>query len=147
MPAQAQETAVDVNFCGAATRGALTEDVETGLRLTRFRGMLHSNTGAEHPLHGASGHCWVLTNFDPATGKHSESDGYCVAIDKDGDTLVMTSSRKADGMATYDLQRGTGKWAGVQGKGTANPVSISKPTASGTYEICTRIQGNYQAAE
>lgn len=145
--AQAEDMTVDVTFCGAATRSTLTDTVEAGLRLTQFRGMMISNTGPEHPLHGTGGHCWVLTNFDPSTGEHSESNGYCVNIDKDGDSLVMSSTRQADGKASYELQRGTGKWAGVTGKATANPVTISKLTEGGTYEICTRIEGSYQAAK
>lgn len=147
VPARAAEKAVDMTFCGAATRTTLSETVESGIRLTEFRGMMVSSGGEKHPLHGASGQCWILTDFDPAKGSHVSSDGYCLVIDNGGDSLVLASRRQADGKTAYEIERGTGKWAGVTGKATVQSASVSKPRNRGRYELCSKIVGTYHTAK
>lgn len=74
------------------------------------------------------------------------ANGYCRNVDpRTGDMILVdwTASDKP-GHGTWSYRLGTGKWKGVSGGGTYEPVGPTKPVEPGTYQNCVRVNGTYK---
>jgi len=70
--------------------------------------------------------CKFVWDFSPTAG--ANSNGYGTWADRDGDTIFWKFDRKASGVVEWSFYKGTGKFQGIQGKGTANWVLTAEPT-------------------
>ena len=141
--ANAKEELIDHTYCAAAEQQSLAGRADLGVFQTDFQGILQ-NSERKGPLHGASGWCKMLHHGNAITGAIENSQGYCVVTDSDGDSILMTAKRDSGKSVTYTAVGGTGKWQGITGAAKAVPYAITRPTAAGTYEFCSRITGNYK---
>jgi len=93
---------------------------------------------ADHPMHGAAGHCFGAVEAKQASVSGS---GVCALTDRSEDKVVLhwTAERmeKSGAMAgRMKVTGGTGKWAKAMGSGTYS--SLADP-ASGTLETAFSV--------
>ena len=76
-------------------------------------------------------------------GSASKSQGYCLYQDRAGDRIYGTDNRTPAGY-TWELLGGTGKYAGITGRGTTEILGIVTPVRPGTLQGCRRLVGSYK---
>jgi hypothetical protein len=67
----------------------------------------------------------------------------CRFTETTGDTVTGEATVVPDQPNAWTFLAGTGKWKGVQGTGTWQYASRSKPAADGTVGICLQHSGTY----
>lgn len=138
--ARAQQ-AFDVTICRAGTVTVLAQADGLIVSAIDQRGVAVS-TGAKSPFDGITQRCMgVVANI---AGKASGS-GWCRSVDpKSGDWYVVdwTSSDKP-GFGTFAYRHGIGKWKGITGGGTYEPLEQTRPVDPGTYQNCNRSKGTF----
>jgi hypothetical protein len=74
------------------------------------------------------------------------ANGWCRSVDpKTGDwTLVDWTGSDKPGHGTWSFRYGTGKWKGVSGGGTYEPMGPTKAVEPGTYQNCSHAKGTYK---
>lgn len=74
------------------------------------------------------------------------ANGWCRNVDpKTGDwTLIDWTGSDKPGHGTFSYRQGTGKWQGITGGGTYEPVGATKPVEPGTYQNCNRAKGTFK---
>lgn len=90
-----------------------------------------------------STHCVGTVTFD--RGKEV-GDSFCEFVDKDGDKYVFTGHRTGP-KGEFVFIAGTGKWAGIAGGGTYEPVGAFPTIAPGRLHGCTFSRGSYTLPE
>jgi len=75
---------------------------------------------------GLLAHGSGLYDINPKTGMIG--DGYDTYTDKDGDKIYMKFDAKPSGPNEWTFYKGTGKFRGIQGKGTWSWVPSADPT-------------------
>ena len=73
----------------------------------------------------------------------SASHGYCKYIDTDGDVVMVEWHGRPPKGGSWSFLGGTGKWAGVQGKGDWDTMPPAKSLAPGTVQACNLVKGEY----
>jgi len=92
------------------------------------------------PFHGFTQRCvGVVGNIEGAAA----ANGWCKNVDPStGDwTVVDWTGSGKPGHGTWSFRYGSGKWKGVTGGGTYEPIGPTKPVTPGTYQNCVRIKG------
>ena len=69
--------------------------------------------------------------------------GSCRWTDPEGDTFIGEYVDAPDKPGAWTFLSGTGKWKGISGGGTYQPVAMGKPAADGSMGFCTLITGKY----
>ncbi|MEM9220782.1 MAG: hypothetical protein AAGB11_00035 [Pseudomonadota bacterium] len=138
--AAAETKQIDHTFCGVGTTSTVVPGEDHGVYHTSFHGVISADDPNDS-LNGTTGRCDVMHESGSAGGDHIRTFGYCVATDRDGDSVTMLSERSDGGAARYTFLRGTGKWEGATGEATAVPVALGKRDATGQYVLCSRLEG------
>lgn len=137
--AQAQQSYEHV-ICRAGTMTVLAQADKVVVWALDHRGVYVTTRGVA--FDGFTQRCvGVIASIE---GKNSGS-GYCRSVDpKTGDwTVVDWTAADKPGFGTYAFRYGTGKWKGVTGGGTFEPVGPTRPVDPGTYQNCSRIKGTF----
>ena len=73
------------------------------------------------------------------------SVGNCKYMDPEGDFFIVEWDGQSGGKPLpWKYIRGTGKWKGIKGGGTAQTVTRGKPIVDGTFQSCSKIKGTYE---
>jgi hypothetical protein len=75
---------------------------------------------------GWLGWCGITCDISPKIGVNG--NGYMTLTDKDGDKIYMKAVRKPAGPNPWTFFKGTGKFEGIQGKGTFSDNLTADPT-------------------
>jgi len=92
------------------------------------------------PFHGFTQRCvGVVGSIEGVAA----ANGWCKNVDPStGDwTVVDWKGSDKPGHGTWSYRYGSGKWKGVTGGGTYEPIGPTKPVTPGTYQNCVRIKG------
>jgi hypothetical protein len=138
--AQAQQ-ATDNVWCRAGTMTVLAQEEKTIVWALDHRGVAQA-TDLKNPFHGATQRCiGVVASID---GK-SSGNGWCKIIEpQSGNWLVVDwAGSDKPGHGTWNYRYGSGKFKGVTGGGTYEPIDMAptKAVDPGTYQNCTRVKG------
>jgi hypothetical protein len=137
--AQAAETEYRLTVCGHAKGITL----ETGPDLTVFSNEVWSIVvppATPKVFENSTGHCVAYNRI--MQGKVTDM-GSCRWTDPAGDTFIGEYVDAPDKPGTWTFLSGTGKWKGISGSGTYQPVAMGKPAADGSIEFCTLLTGKY----
>jgi hypothetical protein len=138
--AQAQH-AVEHLTCRAGTIHPLAQADKLFVWQLDHRGVTQAAPG--DPFDGFTQRCiGTVANVE---GKLA-ANGWCRNVDpKTGDwTLVSWVGSDKPGVGTWAFQHGTGKWKGISGGGSYEPLGPTRPVEAGTYQNCARIKGSYR---
>jgi hypothetical protein len=84
-----------------------------------------SNMEGKTFCEGWVGRSMAIDDINPKTGPTGE--GYITYTDKDGDIMYIKWAWKAAGPNPWSFYKGTGKFKGIQGKGTWSIVFTADP--------------------
>lgn len=133
------QQAIEHTTCRAGTITVLAQADKMIVWSLDHRGVTQASDASE-PFHGATQRCiGVVANVE---GKMS-ANGWCRNVDpKTGDwTLVEWTGSDKPGVGTWSFRYGSGKWKGVTGGGTYEPLGPTRPVDAGTYQNCVHIKG------
>jgi hypothetical protein len=136
----AQHT-VEHMTCRAGTINPLAQADKLIVWQLDHRGV--TQAGAGDPFDGFTQRCiGTVANVEGRLA----ANGWCRNVDpKTGDwTLVTWTGSDKPGHGTWSFQYGSGKWKGISGGGTYEPMGATKPIEPGTYQNCVRIKGTYK---
>ncbi len=137
--AQAAETEYRLTACAHATSITL----ETGADLTVFSNefwYIVVPPATPKVFENNTAHCVAYNRI--MQGKVTDM-GSCRWTDPAGDTFIGEYVDAPDKPGAWTFLSGTGKWKGVSGGGTYQPVAMGKPAADGSIEFCSLITGKY----
>lgn len=139
--AASAQQALDQVTCRAGTINVLAQADKLIVWQLDHRGVTRSGPGDQ--FDGFTQRC--IGNVAGIEGKIA-ANGWCRNVDpKTGDwTLVTWTGSDKPGHGTWEYQHGTGKWKGVTGGGTYEPLGPTKPVEPGTYQNCVRVKGTYR---
>ena len=78
-----------------------------------------------------------------ASGRASQSRGYCVYQDAAGDRIHGVDSRTPQGYL-WEIRGGTGKFEGITGSGSVESTGQPPAIRPGTMQACRRLVGTYR---
>jgi len=136
--AQAQQP-VDQTWCRSGTISVLAKEEKMIMWALDHRGVAQASDPSD-PLNGATQRCiGVVAVID---GK-SSGNGWCKINDpKSSDWWVVDwTATDKPGHGTWSYRYGSGKYKGVTGGGTYEPVGQTRPIEPGTYQNCARVKG------
>jgi hypothetical protein len=137
--AHAQQQTVDNVTCRAGTLTVLAQAEKLLVWSLDHRGVTQGGDPKD-PMQSFTQRCiGTVANVE---GKLS-ANGWCRSVDsKTGDwTLVDWQGSDKPGFGTWSYRYGTGKFKGVTGGGTYEPLGPTRPVEAGTYQNCVRIKG------
>jgi hypothetical protein len=129
----------EYTICRAGTVSVLAQGEKVIVWQLDHRGVaVADNPG--NPFHGFTQRC--VGTVASVEGQ-ADARGWCRSVDpQTGDwTLVDWTGGGKPGHGTWSYRHGTGKWKGVSGGGTYEPIGPTKPVEPGTYQNCVRIKG------
>jgi len=133
------DSAVDHVTCRAGTLSALAQADKLVVWQLDHRGVTRASDPSD-PFEGFTQRCiGTISNIE---GKLAAS-GWCRNVDpKTGDwTLARWTGSEKPGFGTWSIEYGSGKWKGLTGGGTYEPVGPTRPVDAGTYQNCVRVKG------
>jgi len=136
--AHAQQS-FDQMTCRAGTMTVLAKAEDMIVWTLDHRGVTRSNE-AGGPFDGSTQRCvGVVANI---SGKTS-ANGWCKNVGPKGEdwTLVDWANSDKPGAGTFSFRHGGGKWKGIAGSGTYEPLGQTAPADAGTYQNCVRVKG------
>jgi hypothetical protein len=136
--AHAQDV-IDSVWCRAGTVTVLAQEEKTIVWALDHRGVAQASD-PKSPGNGATQRCvGVVASID---GK-SSGNGWCKIVDPQSGHWYMLDWASSDkpGHGTWNLRYGSGKFKGVTGGGTYEPMGPTKPVDPGTYQNCSRAKG------
>jgi hypothetical protein len=135
-----KEGKFDFNFCFVTDVQHIALDDKTYVGHFVNGAAIHSNPSAgPFDLQGAR--CFGY--YGNVTGEYGDQ-GYCEAVDTDGDRWLMNFQSRADQSGTWKAVAGTGKYAGMIANGTYKPVGFVASPVQGRNQRCNRNTGTYQ---
>lgn len=100
------------------------------------------NPTAGGPFDAMSGECAGHYNVG-ATGV--DSTGQCQYVDSDGDKMLVLIPVNHNGVGTWGVVAGTGKYKGITGGGDFKPLRQFPPAPQQGHAVtCSTITGNYK---
>jgi hypothetical protein len=138
--ALAEETPLDFTVCRSGTVHLLEQSKEALVLAIDISGVVVSAN--DKRFDSMTTRCYGVGSV--ISGKRVGT-GYCKFLDKDGDTNVLSYTASADkpGAGTWEYVYGSGKWAGIKGKGDFYTATSGKPLAPGTYQACNRVTAKF----
>jgi hypothetical protein len=139
-PAQApipKEGGVDWTLCFGGQVHAVSATPQQSFGTYAVTGVARAATGLATVM---SMEC--VGTFE-ASGRASQSRGYCVYQDAGGDRIHGVDTRTSQGYV-WEFRGGTGKFEGVSGSGTVDFLGQLPPIRPGTMQACRRVVGTYR---
>jgi len=127
-------------WCGHAKINMLGSSPELTVYTTETWAIEIPGASAPKALESATVHCVGHTRV--VQGK-ATAVSTCQFTDTTGDMFTGEATQAPDKPNAWIFLAGTGKWKGVQGTGTFQYVSRSKPAADGTLQLCLQHSGTY----
>jgi hypothetical protein len=127
-------------WCGHAKLNMLASSPELTVYTSEVWAVEIPGASAPKSLESATVRCVSYTRV--LQGKVT-ARSTCRFTETAGDTFTGEATQVPDQPNAWTFLTGTGKWKGVQGTGTYQYVSRSKPAADGTVELCLQHSGAY----
>jgi hypothetical protein len=133
---------VDHITCRAGTMTVLAKADDMIVWQLDHRGVNYS-PDANNVFNGTTQRCIGVV---ASIGGKASGNGWCRNVNpKTGEwTVVDWQSDGKPGHGTWHFRYGSGKYKGISGGGTYEPVGQTRPVDAGTYQNCTRIKGTMQ---
>jgi hypothetical protein len=135
---------LDITDSFFATYKPLIDTRELGIVSSEVWGIITSNN-ENKAFEDMTSYCLALRKF--IAGEQRKSLTYTKFMDKDGDFIVMETSRdetETGPEGTWTFIQGTGKWKGIKGGGKAWFSARGKPQTASTAQGRVRMKGTYE---
>ena len=131
---------LEIMNCRSGTLNMLHAEKDLAVASFQLKGVSLSRN-ANKALDNSSSVCVGVSRTGAATD--SASHGFCKYLDTDGDVVMVEWHGRPPKGGSWSFLGGTGKWAGVQGKGDWETMPAAKPIAPGTTQGCNLVKGEY----
>jgi hypothetical protein len=139
LAAQAAETEYKFTACGHVKSALLT----AGPDLTTYTFEAWFTPTPDNPVKALQGATYKCVGYTRVMKGEANGTGSCLWTDTGGDTVVGEFKEVPGTAPTWTFLSGTGKWKGISGDGTYKELSMSKPAADGTVEVCLEETGKW----
>lgn len=139
VPTLAAGEPLEIINCRAGTVNVLHAEKDLTVLALELKGVSLTRN-ANKALDNSSSVCVGIARTGAG---ESMSHGFCKYLDTDGDLVMVEWQGRPPKGGSWSFLGGTGKWAGVQGKGDWDTMPPAKPLAPGTTQACNLVKGEY----
>jgi hypothetical protein len=129
----------DISYCSYGTVTMVSKTEELTVFSADVKGISWSNH-ENKAFDNNTYHCVSVVRVSPS---ERAANGYCKFLEPNGDFVVGEFRSVNSPQGNWKFLQGTGKWKGITGGGTNEPLRRGKPIAPGTFQSCRRATGTY----